>query len=72
VKLKSMIATVSSGMSALAIAMTGPGALVLIAIVVVAGIAAGVICWVIYWVVSDNERARRLAMIIRSLRRELR
>jgi hypothetical protein len=55
-------------MSALAIAMTGPGALVLIAIVLAAAIAAGVICWVL----SDNGRARRLAMITRSLHRELR
>jgi len=60
VKLKSMIATGSSGMGALAIAMTGPGAIVLIAIVLAAAVPVVAICWV----VSDNERARRLAMII--------
>lgn len=40
----------------------------MLAIVLAAAIAGIVICWV----VSDNERARRLAMIIRSFRRELR
>lgn len=63
-----MIAAGSGGTGALAITLTEPGALVVLAIVLAAAIGGAVICWV----VADNERARRMAMIIRSLRRELR
>jgi Flp pilus assembly protein TadB len=65
VKLKSIIATASSGIGALAVAMTGPGALVATAMVLAVVIVTVAICWV----VSDNRRARRLNMIIRSIRR---
>jgi hypothetical protein len=64
VKLKSMIAT-GSGTGALAIAVTEHGALIVFATVLATAIVG---TFIICWVVADDGRARRLAMIIRSLR----
>ena len=59
-----MIAT-GSGTGALAVAMTGHGALIVFATVLATAIAG---IFIICWVVADDGRARRLAMIIRSSR----
>jgi hypothetical protein len=64
VKPKGMIAT-GSGTGALAVAMTEHGALIVFATVLA---TASVGRFIICWVVADDGRARRLAMIIRSLR----